>query len=336
MSSDPSTSGTSHETAIGAEESRVLLRAATAAPSLHNSQPWAFAVGARHVELYADASRQLRNADPSGRSLLVSCGAALFNLRVAAEHLGFRPRCRLLPDAEAPSLVAVMETGHRRASPGELSVFFLAVAARRTNRRPFRDEHPPRSVLNAATEAAHAEGAHLAVVEDPAEIARLVDLLNEADASDHNDAGRTAERQAWIGGPHRDAGVPVASLGPRPTTARSAFRDLGQAVSASRDSAEFETAPTLAILSTAHDQPVDWVRAGQALERVLLTATMSQVAVSFLNQPLEHDDLRRMVRSQPPLVGHPHMILRLGYGDDVPPTPRRPLDDVQRPPRLTV
>lgn len=77
---------------LGRAETQMLLRATTRAPSLHDAQPSGFAVGPRHVELYADASRQLRNADPTGRSLLVSCGCALFNLRVAAEHLGFHPR----------------------------------------------------------------------------------------------------------------------------------------------------------------------------------------------------------------------------------------------------
>ena len=75
----------------------MLLRAAVRAPSLHNTQPWAFGFGDRHVELYADSSRHLPRADSTGRSLLVSCGAALFNLRVAAAHLGMHPRVRSCP-----------------------------------------------------------------------------------------------------------------------------------------------------------------------------------------------------------------------------------------------
>ena len=74
---------------IQPEHAEMLLRAAGLAPSLHNSQPWQFAVGARHVEVYADPSNQLRDADPSGRSLLISCGAAVFNLRVAFARLGY-------------------------------------------------------------------------------------------------------------------------------------------------------------------------------------------------------------------------------------------------------
>lgn len=95
--------------------------------------------------------------------------------------------------------------------------------------------------------------------------------------------------------------------------------------------------PPLRSLSSplAHDGPVDWVRAGQALERLLLEATRAGLAASFLNQPLEQDDLRRLVRSPRTGVGHSQMILRLGYGDEVPATPRRPVVLVHRAPRLT-
>ncbi|MDQ1618473.1 MAG: hypothetical protein QOE19_1042 [Actinomycetota bacterium] len=313
-----------------------LLRSAALAPSVHNSQPWAFAVGARHVELYADPSRQLRNADPLGHSLLISCGAALFNLRVAAEHLGFRPRVRVLPDPGDATLVAVVELSSRHPNPGARARYYPAIAARRTNRQPFRDQKIPQATLTTLEEAVRAEGAILRVYDDPDEVSRLVDLLHDADLADHTDPRRIAERQAWVGGPHRDDGIPTHALGPRPADRSSPFRDLGHAVDTPRDHADFEASPTVAILSTPADRLVDWVRAGQALERLLLEATAAGLAASFLNQPLERKDLRWLVRSPTTGVGHSHMIVRLGYGDEVRPTPRRSPNHVRRVPRLAL
>ena len=89
-----------------------------------------------------------------------------------------------------------------------------------------------------------------------------------------------------------------------------------------RDHAVFEKAPTLAVLSTTSDKPVDWVRAGQALERVLLEATAAGISASLMNQPVEQDDLRWQVRNPLTGIGHGHMLLRLGYGSPVPATPR--------------
>jgi hypothetical protein len=311
-------------------DERLLLTAATSAPSLHNSQPWSFEIDHGEIAVYADPSRHLTRSDPAGRSLLISCGAAVFNLRVAAEHLGFHPRVRLLPDAADPALVARVSLGGRQAHVGGLSVYYRAISARRTNRLPFHNRSIPHAALAAMGEAARAEHALLRIYDDPDEVSRIVALLHEADLAEADDPAIRVERQAWIGGPHRDDGVPVGSLGPRPGAASAPFRDLGRGVGVPRDEARFEKTPMVAILSTRHDERVDSVRAGQALERVLLELTGAGLAASFMNQPLEHEVLRGLVRSPETGVGHSHMIIRMGYGDPVPPTPRRLLSSVRR------
>jgi hypothetical protein len=316
-------------TELTEHDEQILLAAATAAPSLHNSQPWSFHVDAGRVQLYADPCRQLTRADPTGRSLLISCGAALFNLRVAAEHLGFHPRVRVLPSAEDPSLVASISLDSRHTNVGGLAKYYPAIAARHTNRLPFHDRPLPLSALASLAEAVRAEHAMIRIYDDPDEVARIVDLVQRADLGESNDPAVRVERQAWIGGPHRDDGIPVGSLGPRPHHARTPFRDLGRDVGVARDCADFEATPTLGVLSTLHDRQVDWVRAGQALERLLLEATTAGLAVSFMNQPLEHESLRDLVRSPMSGVGHSHMVMRIGFGEPVPATPRRRLSAVR-------
>ena len=306
-----------------------LVEAAAAAPSVHNSQPWQFLVGPRHVDLFADPDRHLRVADGSGRSLLISCGAALFNLRVAADHLGFHPRIRILPTADDPTHVARVEVDHRHGWAGMLEDLYPAVWSRRTNRFPFRDRRIPRSVLGRLHDAVTMENAVLRIAEDPAEVARLVALLHDADRADFEEA--RAERARWVGTGSTVDGIPLPALGPRPAGRGSPFRDLGgPGHVAHRPVAHFEDAPTLAVLSTLRDAPRDWVRAGQALERALLVATADGLSASFMNQPLEHHDLRWQVRSPLTGVGTSQMILRLGYGVPVPATPRRPVAEVLR------
>jgi len=320
---------------IQPEHMDMLLLAAGLAPSLHNSQPWQFAVGASHVEVYADPSQQLRNSDPTGRSLLISCGAAVLNLRVAFAHLGYSPRPRLMPDRADPLLVATIDV-ERRQGAADLGRLYEAVFARRTNRRPFQDRGLPPSMAAALREAAHREGAILSIFDDSEEVARIVDLLRDGDMIDRTEPSRIDERAKWVGEQLREGGVgiPSDSLGPRPTQVDTAFRDLGP-TGVPRDHATFEKAPTLAILSTTSDQPVDWIRAGLALERLLLEATAAGISASFMNQPLEQDDLRWQVRNPLTGIGHAHMILRLGHGSPVPATPRRPVQEIQRQPRLS-
>ncbi|MER7181367.1 hypothetical protein ABT404_18120, partial [Streptomyces hyaluromycini] len=88
----------------------------------------------------------------------------------------------------------------------------------------------------------------------------------------------------------------------------------------------FERHPCLFVLSTDHDSRADWLRAGQALEHVLLVATAHGVQASLLHQALEWPDLRDQLI--PPANGrprHPQMVIRAGYGPDGPPSPRLPV-----------
>jgi hypothetical protein len=209
-----------HETVraalLDAATTQPLLEAATAAPSVHNSQPWQFEVGERSIDLYADVGRQLTFADAGGRSLLISCGAALFNLRVAADHLGFHPRVRLMPTPTDLTHVARLEVDHRHDRPGLMSDLYPAIWVRRTNRYPFWERRVPRGLLSRMQEAVTLENAILRVYDDQAEVDRIVGLLHDAERQERTDEQKSAERREWIGRTAPGEGVPRQSLGPRP------------------------------------------------------------------------------------------------------------------------
>src|SRR5207248_497493 len=84
---------------------RAAVRA-TLAPSIHNSQPWRFVLRSQALEIYADWNRQLRVIDPRGRQLLLSCGCALFNVRVSLAAGGYQAAVERFTDTARPDLVA--------------------------------------------------------------------------------------------------------------------------------------------------------------------------------------------------------------------------------------
>ncbi len=88
--------------------------------------------------------------------------------------------------------------------------------------------------------------------------------------------------------------------------------------------------PALAVLGTSDDLPINWFRAGEALQHALLVATSAGLSASFLNQPLHSDRLRPQVAKLLQERGHPQIIVRLGHGKDIPPTPRRAVEEVMR------
>src|SRR5690242_16983060 len=90
------------------ETTRYVVARAIWAPSVHNSQPWRFtADGGPQLSLHADTSRRLAAADPDGREMMISCGAALFSVRLALRSLGYIPETTVLPEPGQPALVAL-------------------------------------------------------------------------------------------------------------------------------------------------------------------------------------------------------------------------------------
>lgn len=86
--------------------------------------------------------------------------------------------------------------------------------------------------------------------------------------------------------------------------------------------------PVLAVLGTDEDNAHAWLGAGQALDRVLLRATAGGASVSFLNQPIEVEELRPRLQRTISRSGFPQILLRLGFGPEISPSPRRSVVDV--------
>jgi nitroreductase len=309
---------------LDAAERDVLLQAAILAPSMHNTQPWKFRFHGTTVEVHRDPRYELPAEDPERRMVLIGTGAAMFNIRVAVAHLGFGTTVTMQAELDG-TLAAELTVDAASAGDAALADLFPFLARRRTNRGPYADRTVPIELREALVNAALAENAMLEWVTDADRRRRLLSLTADANLADATDPARTAERRHWVGGSRDRDGVPSASLGPRAIPLSAPVRDLGASrTDHSRDIGKFEAHPELAVLSTLHDSPRDWLVAGQALERVLLVATANGLATSMLTQAVEHADLRWLIRD--PLSGwsEPQVVLRLGYGTEVPPTPRRP------------
>ncbi|MFC8243958.1 Acg family FMN-binding oxidoreductase [Streptomyces chartreusis] len=317
------------------ERVAALIHDATAAPSMHNAQPWKFRYhrSRRTFEVRADFERSMPHSDPDGRSLHLGCAAALLNLRVAVAHEGRHPETRLVPDPADRELLATVRLTDPAPDTGALAALYPAIHQRHSSRDPFEETEIPQTVHEALAEAARLEGADLTF---PASwhLEDVLETIQEAEARNITDPGSEQELQRWtrIAASSADApveGVPQYAFGPRKRGGKAPMRDFaGHRQVADRDAADFERNPQLALLSTEHDRPEDWLRAGQAMQRVLLLATLQGLAGSFVSQPLEWTDLRWPLRDPVTGTGQAQMMLRLGYGPKGPGTPRRPVSEV--------
>jgi len=320
-----------------------VIRVAQMAPSVHNTQPWVFWIRADdRLELRARVSgsaepgllgpdRRLLVADPLSRELAISCGAALLNLRLAFRVMGHDVIVWLIPDADNDSTllasVEIVTTRTHRPFVREQKLF-AAIPVRHTNRSPFTDEVISPTVHAAMKRAAFAEEGWLRAL-DRTQTANWVSAAARADVQLEKDTRYVAELKHWTRDRNAGSGIPAAAIGARGTRGDAPVRDYGLDSGAVE---QFERRPQLLALSTDDDQPADWLRAGQALQRVLLTATVHGVSASFLSQPMELRDHKGESRQWPwhwPFAEVPQMVLRVGFATRMAKlTPRREVPDV--------
>jgi len=361
-----------------------IVKAVEAAPSIFNQRPWDVQLSddRDRVELYADPGRAVGKFLP--REIVISCGAALYNLRLTIRVAGRTPSVWLLPglDGQSPLLdhlqsgrvlLASVEVMPGRVAPARSAEqeLYEAMWLRHTNRGPYRLLPVPVPILVAMESAAYAEHGSLRVLH-PRQCRQL--LRAAARASDRL-AGDTPIDSGLIPPPPGEQvleefraargeldRVPRSRYGPRPVdkdeppTRRDFWLPDRTAL--------FEKRPQLMALSTEDDRPLDWLRAGQALQHALLTAarfSMSSpngrsrryrvslkydapsrsrllvpagygVTASFLSQSLELADLTGRPRYWPwhwyyPEV--PQLVLRVGFA------PMEPVHAPWRPPEAT-
>jgi nitroreductase len=311
------------------EDQALVVLAAGSAPSLHNSQPWQFSLVDNHLLLSADFHRALSISDPNARALYISCGAALFSARVALRALGYEPRVRQLPHPEYPfTVIAVIDAARGRPPTIAEQELYDDLWRRRTSRGPFSDKRVPESVRDLLRQAAEQEHASLRVL-DRRDTERVLALASRAGRQLSADRAHQAELRQWIGSGQPD-GIPVEALPKQPEHSPSPVRDADflEAAPERRPRAVYEADPQLAVLATHHDEPEDWLQAGQALQRVLLVATACGLYASFFYHLVERDEMNEQ-ESQPwPWPENRQMVIRLGYGSAPAPVPRRPLSDI--------
>jgi len=320
------------------EDDALVLLAAGSAPSVHNSQPWQFSLDGSHLLLSADPDRALWVSDPTARALYLSCGAALFSARVALLALGYQPRVRLLPHPEYPfRVLAVIDAASGRPPTPAERELYEALWRRRTNRRPFSDKPVPPAVFAKLRHAAAQERASLRVL-DKRDGTRVLNLARAASRQLSANVAHQAELRQWIvssqeadvPADEQPYGIPLDALPLQPDRIPSPVRDSDflSAAPEERPRAAYEQFPQVAVLSTENDEPEDWLRAGQALQHVLLVATASGLSASFLYQLVSRDDMHEAESPWWPWPENRQMIIRFGYGEPPVPVPRRSLADI--------
>jgi hypothetical protein len=312
-----------------AEQLHHVVEAAGLAPSVHNTQPWRFVARAGRLELHADPHRQLKYLDADSRQLHLSCGAALLHARVAARALGLNVKTRLLPDPAYPVHLADLVLIQGEPASDDDVRLATAILVRHTHRGPFDDGDIPEALVDLLCTTAAAEGARLHEVVDPDELIEVAVLLSKADAVEQHDELYREELERWVrGGPSRHDGVSTATLVEDPGSSLRQRDFTLSRPSAVDGSMPRPDHPAVVVLSTEDDEPVSWLRAGQALAAMLLRAADYGVQAQPLGQVTDILAYRLALKGALGIMGMPQLVLRMGYAGKAPVSGRRSVEDV--------
>jgi hypothetical protein len=297
---------------------------AVTAPSIHNSQPWRWKLTDHGLRLSVDRSRWLPVIDPDGHALVLSCGAGLYLAELALRAAGCQVAVDRLPDPDDQDALAVLTVTGQASPLAELAGLVAAARRRHTERRPFTPGALRAELLEVLREAGTAEGVWVHLPHRAGELVELAVAVSRADRDESSDPEYLAELAAWMrADPEAADGVPVEAVphlsGPRQASIPP--RDFEVAATGRQTIVTEVEHPTIAVVCSEDDGRAGWLRAGEALCRLLVTAESLGVAAAPLTQVTDWPVWRSRLRGLMDWPGYPQTVLRLGWPPAGPPAP---------------
>jgi hypothetical protein len=185
-----------------------------------------------------------------------------------------------------------------------------------------------------------AEGARLEMLWSPEQYLRLAALEAATARLQRDDPAARSEVVRWTRAPGSRArdGVPASCYPPTGTeppawgipgrlTGRDFDLGRGEGTVAAAEGAHDGPPAATAVLASRSDSMADWLRTGQALHRLMVTAAASWVFASLSSQSLDTDIARHGMRFELGLTGVPQLVLQFGRAHSTEVTARRPVEE---------
>lgn len=314
-----------------------LIYQATLAPSGHNTQPWKFSVDENIIRIYPDFQRSLPVVDPDNHALYISLGCALENLVISAKQDGLTRTVEYFPEDEREECIRVTLTEENTQKEQEL---FDAISVRQSN----RSMYDVRKIPPADVEKLLKSNIYKTVSVKPfdtknSEAEPIIELVKEASRIQFNDQEFVEELISWMRFTKRDVknkkdGLTAKVMGfpyvPK-WVGRLIIKTFAKPESeASKAEKQIRSSSHMMLFICKNNDKKSWVDIGRSFQRVVLTATSLGIAHAHLNMPCEVESMSRKLSKHLGLDHgeRPILLIRLGYAEEIPRSPRRSVDDV--------
>jgi hypothetical protein len=292
------------------------------------------------LTLLADRSRQLRVADPSGHSLLISCGAAVLLTELGLRAAGWRVESVLFPDPDDKEVLARFRAVGRQEPDEEVQAQVEAALRRQSDRRPFSPEPVSDEEMEKLRDATRADGVYIDFPTRPDQQLDLAVAVSWADREERRDQAYIDEMNQWLRNPDVNAtsdGLPLDAVphisADHPRHTDVPVRNFEVGVSGrlliERD---IDERPLIGVVFTDSDMPIDQLRSGGGMMRLMIEAELLGLTSCPLSQAVDLTAFRGRVQDVLGWTDYPQMMLRIGHPTETtqaaPRTPRRATSDV--------
>jgi nitroreductase len=313
-------------------ETHDLIRYATLAPNGHNTQPWRFALSPQHITIRPDFARRTPIVDPDDHHLFVSLGCATENLSLAAAARG-RPGESSFDEAGDGAIDFAYREGTAQNSP-----LFDAITKRQSTRAEYDGRAVSPADLNTLLAAATMPGIDVVLITNPPRMSLIRDLVIAANSTQMAAPAFIQELKTWLRFSPRQAlkagdGLYSAASGnpSLPEWLGPSMFDMLVTAKSENDkyARQLNSSAGSVVFVGAQDNREHWARAGRACQRFALQATALGLKHAFVNQPVEVAALRPELAALIGMPGRrPDLVMRFGYGTELPYSARRPVEAV--------
>jgi hypothetical protein len=308
-----------------------LVRYATLAANSHNTQPWQFRLSDRSILVLPDPGRGLRAVDPDDHHVFASLGCAVENMVQAARAFGLRA----VPsyDVDARGIRVDLEAG-----PPERTDLFDAIPHRQSTRALYDGRSVTPEHLRLLEAAGNGDGVRMLLFTERQQREDILSYLVAGNSAQMDNAAFVEELKSWIRFSYGDAlstrdGLFSKSSGNPALPGWIGRLIFSQVFTKDGENSKYDnqlrSSAGVAVFVSDKDEPAYWAEAGRCCQRFALQATALQLRHAFINQPVEVSAVRGQFASYLGIGGRrPDLVLRFGYGPELPKSLRRPVEDV--------
>ena len=313
-----------------------LIYYSSKAPSGHNSQPWRFRIQENSIEIHPDFDCTLPVVDPKNRELYISLGCAAENLCVASIAYGYHASWQIDKDSNESHIIRIhLNTSNKKTRKDILG----DIQKRQTNRSVYKGTIVQNSILNQLRELPTEENVRMHFFKNgDSSFSSLTDLIKKGNEIQMNDERFKNELLSWIRLNKRQVEKTNSGLSHKVMQAPSMPGFIGKRIVRSfltpakqnkSDREKIKSSSHFILLTTKNNCPEEWIRSGLFLERLLIKLTSLGIASAFINPPCELESLSGELQKTLPINDEvPTLILRIGYADRMPSSPRKTVENV--------